>query len=125
MDSVALTIFPLIGPPNDCVTDGPKDIIAEWPSLRDAGFKTIDAVLLNPVNSEQAYFFKGEQYALIHILQGKFLLFALSRNLVELTSPFRAKQRLRRRWPEADVAILEGCRVQGDRYDPAKSVKRK
>jgi len=120
---VALIIFPLIGTPNDYVIDGPKNIITEWPSLRYAGFKAIDAVLLNPVNSEQAYFFRGEQYALIHILQGEFLHFALSRNLVELTSLFRAKQRLHRRWPEADVAMLEGCRVQGDCYDPAKSVK--
>jgi len=77
IDSVALTIFPLTGTPNDCVIDGPKNIIAEWPSLRDAGFKTIDAVLLNPVNSEQAYFFRGEQYVLVHILQGEFLLFSL------------------------------------------------
>jgi len=74
---VASAIFPLTGTPNDCVIDGPKNIIAEWPSLRDAGFKTIDAALLNPVNSEQAYFFRGEQYVLIHILQGEFLLFSL------------------------------------------------
>jgi len=56
--------------PNDVVIDGPKNIITEWPSLRNAGFKAIDAVLLNPMNSEQAYFFRGEQYALIHILKG-------------------------------------------------------
>jgi len=58
------------GTPNDCVIDRPKSIIAKWPSLRDAGFKTIDAVLLNPVNSEQAYFFSSEQYVLIHTQQG-------------------------------------------------------
>ena len=75
---MALTIFPLTGTPNDCVIDGPKDIIAEWLSLRDAGFETIDAVLLNPVNNEQAYFFRGEQYVLCHIQQGDFLLFAVS-----------------------------------------------
>ena len=123
MDSVALAIFPLIGTPNDCVIDGPKSIIAKWPSLRAAGFKTIDAVLLNPVNSEQAYFFSSEQYVLVHTQQGEFLLFSLSRNLFELTSLFRANQRLHRRRPEADVAMLEGCRFQGDHHDPAKSVK--
>jgi len=120
---VALTIFPLTGPPNDCVIDGPKNIIGEWASLKSAGFNTIDAVLPNPVNSEQAYFFRGEQYVLIHVQQGGFLLFAMSRNLVELTFLFRAKQRLHRRWSEANLAMLEGRRVQGDHYDATKSVE--
>jgi len=47
-------------------------------SLKGAGFKTIDAVLPNPVNREQAYFFRGDQYVLVHIQQGESLLFALS-----------------------------------------------
>ena len=89
------------------------------------GFKTIDAVLPNPLNSEQAYFFRGGQYVLVHVRQGEFLLFALSRNLVELTIPFRAKQRLHRGWPKANLAMLEGRRVRGDRYDPAKSFELK
>jgi len=37
-------------------------------------------------------------------------------------SLFRAKQGLHRRWSEANLAMLEGGRVQGDHYDPAKSV---
>ena len=78
---MALTIFPLTGTRNDAVIDGPKGIKEEWTSLRSAGFNTIDAALLNPVNSEQAYFFRGDQYVLIYIQQGEFLLFALSRNL--------------------------------------------
>jgi len=86
IDSVALTRFLLTGTPNDYVIDGPKNIVAEWPSLKYAGFKTIDAVLPNPLNREQAYFFRGDQYILIHIQQGESLLFALSRNLVELAS---------------------------------------
>jgi len=94
IDFVALIIFPLTGTPNDCIIDGPKNIIGEWASLKSAGFKTIDATLLNPVNSKQAYFFRGDQYILIHIQQGEFLLFALSQNLVGLTSLFRAKQGL-------------------------------
>lgn len=73
-----LIVFLLTGTPNDCVIDGPKNIIAELASLETAGFKTIDAVLPNPLNSEQAYFFRGDQYVLIHIQQGEFLLFALS-----------------------------------------------
>ena len=121
IDFVPLTIFLPKGTLNDAVIDGPKNIFAQWPSLKSAGFKTIDAVLPNPLNSEQAYFFRGDQYALIHIQQGEFLLYALSRNLVELTSLFRAKQRLHRRWPETNVAMLEGRRVQGNHYDAAKS----
>ena len=36
---VALTIFPLTGTPNDRVIDGPKNVIAQWASLRSAGSK--------------------------------------------------------------------------------------
>ena len=86
-----LAISPPTGTSNDCIIDGPKNIIGEWASLKSAGFKTIDAVLLNPVNSEQAYFFRGDQYILVHIQQGEFLLFALSRNLVGLTSLFQGQ----------------------------------
>jgi hypothetical protein len=74
---VPLTIFLLTGTSDDAVIDGPKNITTEWASLKSAGFKTIDAVLPNPLNSEQAYFFRGDQYALIYIQQGGFLLFAL------------------------------------------------
>ena len=69
---MALTIFLLTGTPNDAVIDGPKNIIAEWPSLKSAGFNIIDAILPNPLNTEQVYFFSGDQYALIHVQQGGF-----------------------------------------------------
>ncbi|KZT00675.1 uncharacterized protein LAESUDRAFT_816417 [Laetiporus sulphureus 93-53] len=49
------------------VVEGPADIAARWPSLRRAGFETIDAILSNPAKNEEAYFFSGEQYALIDI----------------------------------------------------------
>lgn len=75
---MALIISLLTGNSNDCIVDGPKNIIAEWASLKSAGFKTVDAILPNPLNREQAYFFRDDQYVLVHIQQGKFLLFALS-----------------------------------------------
>ena len=127
IEFVALTIFPLTGTPNDCIVDGPRAIIAEWVSLKSAGFKTVDAILPNLLNSEQAYFFRGGQYVLVHVQQDEFLLFALSRNLpvVELTYLFRAKQRLHRGWPKADLAMLEGRRIREDRDDPAESFELK
>ena len=60
---------------NDYIIAGPKNILAEWPSLKKAGFARLDAVLPSPANSNEAYFFSGEQYALINIKQGKFLIF--------------------------------------------------
>ena len=120
---MALTIFLLTGTPNDAIIVGPKNIIAQWPSLKGAGFNIIDAILPNPLNTEQAYVFSGDQYALIHVHQGGFSLLALSRNRVELTSLFRAKQRLYCQWPKAVLAMLEGRSVQGDPYDAAKSVE--
>ncbi|KAI0676608.1 hypothetical protein C8Q78DRAFT_1065378 [Trametes maxima] len=58
------------GSNDDYIVNGPKNIVSEWPSLRKAGFKTVDAVLPNPSNSAEAYFFSGEQYALINIAPG-------------------------------------------------------
>lgn len=52
---------------SDYIVNGPKNILSEWPSLQQAGFAYIDAVLPNPANAEEAYFFCGEQYALINI----------------------------------------------------------
>ena len=82
-----MTIFPLTGIPNDLIINGPKNIISEWPSLKSAGFKTIDAILPNPVNREEAYFFRGDEYALINIQQGELFLFALSSSLTSLLGP--------------------------------------
>jgi hypothetical protein len=41
--------------------------VDEWPSLKQANFDTVDVVLPNPSNSDEAYFFSGRQYALIDI----------------------------------------------------------
>lgn len=54
----------------DYIINGPKNIAQEWPSLREAGFTTVDAVLPNPANKEEAYFFSGDQYVLINIQPG-------------------------------------------------------
>ncbi|KAF9258743.1 hypothetical protein L218DRAFT_876344, partial [Marasmius fiardii PR-910] len=51
--------------------NGPKNIVAEWPSLHQAGFASVDVVLPNPNNSSEAYFFSGGQYALIKIKPDK------------------------------------------------------
>jgi hypothetical protein len=61
----------VIGTTDDYIINGPKKIMDEWPSLRKAGFATIDAVLPNPANSDEAYFFSRSQYALIDIKPGK------------------------------------------------------
>jgi hypothetical protein len=58
------------GTTDDHVIDGPKDIATAWPSLRTAGFSTIDAVLPNPKDPTEAYFFSGPQYALIKVIPG-------------------------------------------------------
>jgi len=55
---------------DDYIVDGPKNILAEWPSLKKAGFARLDAVLPNPANSDEAYFFSGERYVLINIKSG-------------------------------------------------------
>ncbi|KIY49760.1 hypothetical protein FISHEDRAFT_17148, partial [Fistulina hepatica ATCC 64428] len=47
------------------IVNGPKDISTDWPSLKEANFTTVDAVLPSPMNKYQAYFFSGERYALI------------------------------------------------------------
>lgn len=39
---------------DDRIVDGPNDIWSDWPSLKKANFKTIDAVLPNPNNRETA-----------------------------------------------------------------------
>ncbi|KIM41543.1 hypothetical protein M413DRAFT_27869 [Hebeloma cylindrosporum] len=58
------------GTTNDYIINGPKEIASEWPSLRKAGFTRVDAVLRNPGNRDEAYFFSGNQYALINIKPG-------------------------------------------------------
>ncbi|KIY43021.1 hypothetical protein FISHEDRAFT_54293 [Fistulina hepatica ATCC 64428] len=52
------------------IVDGPKDISTEWPSLKEANFTIVDAVLPSPVHKYRAYFFSGEHYALIEFAPG-------------------------------------------------------
>ncbi|KAI3608052.1 Hemopexin domain-containing protein [Moniliophthora roreri] len=45
-------------------------IVSEWPSLREVNFQMVDTVLPDPKDSNLAYFFSGSQYALIRIEPG-------------------------------------------------------
>ncbi|KAG8737308.1 hypothetical protein FRC10_008366 [Ceratobasidium sp. 414] len=58
------------GTNNDKLINGPKKIAAEWPSLKQAGCKTVDAVLPFPGVKKQAYFFCGSKYSVIHYSPG-------------------------------------------------------
>lgn len=60
------------GTTDDTIVTGPKSVVDYWPALKEAGFATVDAVLPNPDNKGQAYFFSGENYALIEINPGAF-----------------------------------------------------
>ncbi|CAG8846465.1 34910_t:CDS:1 [Gigaspora margarita] len=52
------------------VITGPKNIVDYWPSLRKAGFNTVDSVLPSPKGDGEAYFFSGTQYVLIKVIPG-------------------------------------------------------
>ncbi|KAI0067951.1 hypothetical protein BV25DRAFT_894797 [Artomyces pyxidatus] len=52
------------------VLEGPKSIADNWHALKAAGFGHVDAVLINPHDSTQAYFFHDEHYALIRVSPG-------------------------------------------------------
>lgn len=67
----AIDIHP--GTTDDSIAWGPKSLVFEWPSLGKAGFTGgVDAVLPNPRNSDEMYFFCMEQYALIKVKPGTF-----------------------------------------------------
>ncbi|KAG8793443.1 hypothetical protein FRC12_002739 [Ceratobasidium sp. 428] len=51
------------------IVNGPKQIVREWPSLKTAQFAKIDAVLPTG-DGYEAYFFAGDQYALINTSPG-------------------------------------------------------
>ncbi|KAK0507146.1 hypothetical protein JMJ35_010184 [Cladonia borealis] len=59
--------YVLISITEDGIIRGPNIITDKWPSLRQAGFATVDAVMPNPSNKEEAYFFSGSKYALVTI----------------------------------------------------------
>ncbi|KAF8805814.1 hypothetical protein BYT27DRAFT_7257868 [Phlegmacium glaucopus] len=50
--------------------NGLKPIVDEWPSLLDAGFSIIDAVVPSPNGHGETYFFSGTQYALVKVVPG-------------------------------------------------------
>ncbi|KAG9126156.1 hypothetical protein FRC07_004675 [Ceratobasidium sp. 392] len=58
------------GTNSDWVINGPKKIASEWPSLKKAGCKTVDAVLPYPGVEKQAYFFCGSKYTVIKYAPG-------------------------------------------------------
>lgn len=59
------------GSNDDFIVDGPKGIQDDWPSLKEAGFQTVDAALPNPANSDEAYFFSGDTYVLVGVKPGQ------------------------------------------------------
>ena len=61
--------YKLVGSPLQYIAKGTQDIATGWRSLHSAGFQVVDAVLPNPANNDEAYFFSGEQYALVNVKQ--------------------------------------------------------
>ncbi|KAF8873095.1 hypothetical protein CPB85DRAFT_601553 [Mucidula mucida] len=59
------------GPKQATIAWGPRTIIKDWPSLVQANFGYVDAVLLNPNNQQQMYFFFRKKCARIHIKSGQ------------------------------------------------------
>ncbi|KAF8810765.1 Hemopexin [Phlegmacium glaucopus] len=53
---------------DDRLINGPKSIATAWPSLRQAGFDTVDAAFLSPHYKNEIYFFSGTKYALIKVI---------------------------------------------------------
>ncbi|KAG8791502.1 hypothetical protein FRC12_009033 [Ceratobasidium sp. 428] len=58
------------GSTDDWVVNGPKKIFTEWPSLKKANCKTVDAVLPYPGVPMQAYFFCGSKVTVIKYTPG-------------------------------------------------------
>ncbi|KAG8780961.1 hypothetical protein FRC12_022387 [Ceratobasidium sp. 428] len=58
------------GTNSDWVVNGPKKIATEWPSLKQAGCKSVDAVLPYPGVAKQAYFFCGLEYVVVKYTPG-------------------------------------------------------
>ncbi|GBE86747.1 hypothetical protein SCP_0906280 [Sparassis crispa] len=57
--------------PPGSIINGPKLVVTEWPSLRKAKFAgRVDAILPNPDNDREAYFFSGDSYALVNVQPG-------------------------------------------------------
>ncbi|KAJ8508959.1 hypothetical protein ONZ45_g8816 [Pleurotus djamor] len=54
----------------ESLLNGPTSIQSGWPSLKAAGFDTIDVAIVSPKDASQVYCFKGDQYALIKVVPG-------------------------------------------------------
>ena len=54
----------------DSLIEGPKSISGDWSALKNAGFKSVDTVLLCPLNPARAYFFCGDHYVLASVTPG-------------------------------------------------------
>ena len=55
------------GTNRDVLEVPPTRIIDGWPSLRQAGFDTVDTALRSPRADDEVYFFKGDKYALVRV----------------------------------------------------------
>ncbi|CAE6417055.1 unnamed protein product [Rhizoctonia solani] len=58
------------GNTDDTIQYGPTEFAKEWPSLKEAGFNQIDAILPIPGHDHRAYFFCGGNYARIEFTPG-------------------------------------------------------
>ncbi|KAF8601686.1 Hemopexin [Ceratobasidium sp. AG-I] len=58
------------GKTNDNIAYGPIEFVKEWVSLKETGFKQIDAILPVPGRNHRAYFFSGSRYARIEYVPG-------------------------------------------------------
>ncbi|KAG8753782.1 hypothetical protein FRC11_007137 [Ceratobasidium sp. 423] len=58
------------GTTTDSISYGPTEFVKEWESLKQTGFKQIDAILPVPGQDRRAYFFSGDKYARIEYVVG-------------------------------------------------------
>ncbi|CAE6347107.1 unnamed protein product [Rhizoctonia solani] len=58
------------GTGTDSIVYGPTEFVKEWPSLKEAGFNQIDAIMPIPGHDHRAYFFSGDKYARIEYVPG-------------------------------------------------------
>jgi hypothetical protein len=71
---------------DDYIISGPKVIVNEWPSLREAGFESVDAILPHPKDNSEASFFSGQKYALVNIKSCKHIAFHTTHQFIFFSS---------------------------------------
>ncbi|KAJ1305873.1 hypothetical protein OPQ81_010595 [Rhizoctonia solani] len=59
------------GAPGDKILGGVRPIKGNWLSLEKAGFTSVDAALIVPGTTDQAYIFSGDQYCRIKFTEGQ------------------------------------------------------